>query len=518
MKSRRLSTTVLVLVPLALGILSGCSGGDNGNPDSLPGTPDTTTGSVQIDATAGGANNPDPNDPAKKYTYFNLDTAQVVELSDADAAVNGAWHIAFKRTSIKLNGGVSGPGAVKGAIADARDDFYDAMTGDPDVPVFTNATANSELAAFNTVTSTEGLSFAEDRNIPYIKGDGTRNGWWLYSGPPDHIISANPDQWWLIRSAAANSYVKFHVTNIVQASRDITLTLFIQGVADDAFSTTAIPWTAAIGATGGSKCFDIDTAMEVDCSMTGWDIKAEVAGQAWNIRTNGGVSGSGSGSAFGPFDDTGITGYVSGTTSPGGASIKAMYGQDSAGGLFADNTWYAYNVLSQSPPVLWSNYRVYAIDTGTNFHKLQILGYYDQAGVSGNYTFRHASVAGQNRFETVNVVLNEWAVTPDKNTINAGPVNFSVTNTGPTDVHEFVIIKTDLAANSLPIDANGNVDENSTNITIIGEIEDIAVAANARATFNLEPGNYVLMCNIWDVGEQEAHFTEGMYAAFTVVQ
>jgi len=512
MKSRRLSTATRMLVPLALGVLSGCGDGNNNSPNPLP----DTTGSIQIDATAGGVNNPDLNDPARKYTYFNLDTAQVVELSDADAAVSGAWHIAFKRTSIKLNDGVSGPGAVKGAIADARDNFYDAVTGNPDTPALTKATASSELAAFNAVTSTRDLSFVEDRNVPYIRGDGTDNGWWRYSGPPNHIISANPDQWWLIRSAAANSYAKFHVTNIIQDSREISLELFIQGVTDNTFSTTAIPWTATIGAAGGSKCFDIDVATEVDCSETEWDIRAEVVGQAWNIRINGGVSGSGNGGAFGPFDSTAINGYVSGTTSPGGTGIKERYGQDSAGGLFRDNTWYAYNILNQSPPVLWSNYRVYVIDTGTGFYKLQILGYYNQAGVSGNYTFRYAPVAGQSRFETVNVALSEWAVTSDKNTVNAGPVNFNITNNGPGDAHEFVIVKTALAADSLPVNANGSMNENGTDVTIIGEIEDIAVATNAQATFNLEPGNYVLICNIRDEDKQEAHFSNGMYTAFTV--
>jgi len=390
-KSRKPLTMLWVLIPLAL---SGCGGGNSGStPNASNNPPSNTTDSVQIEATAGGFSTA-PSDPANKYTYFNLGTGQVVDLSDADATASGAWHIAFKRANIKLNGGVSGPGAVQGAVVDAQDDFYDAATGDPVDSVFLNASANSELAAFNPVTSADGLSFAEDRNIPYITGDGSSDGWWLYSGPPDHIVSANPDQWWLIKSAAADSYAKFHVTNIVQASREITLDLFIQGAVDSAFSEAATSWTAAIGAAGGSKCFDIDTAVEVDCIMgaADWDLKVEVAGQAWNIWTNGGVSGNASGGAFGPFDTTTIADYVSGTASPGGTNISRMYGQDSAGGLFKDNTWYAYSLQGNNK--LWPNYRVYAIDTGTGFYKLQILSYYDQAGVSGNYTIRYAPVTG----------------------------------------------------------------------------------------------------------------------------
>lgn len=389
-----------LLMPLAGVMLSGCGGG-GGN---IPATPPANTGSnhnppagttvtVQIDATAGGFG-AGPGDPANKYTYFNFDTGREVDLDDASAVTSGAWHIAFKRTSIRLNGGVSGPGAVQGAIADAQNDFYDAVTGEPNVSVFTNATADSELAAFDAVTSADGLTFEQDRYVPYIRGDGTSEGWWLYAGPPTHAISANPDQWWLVRSAAADSYAKFHVTDIVQPSRDITLELFIQGAADSAFPATPTAWTAAIGASGGSKCFDIDSAAEVNCASPGWDIKVEVAGRDWKIWTNGGVSGSGGGGAFGPFDTAAIAAYASGTVNPGGVDITGMYRQDSAGGLFKDNTWYAYNILKVSPPVLWPNYRVYVIDTGSGFFKLQLLSYYDQAGVSGNYTVRYAPVTG----------------------------------------------------------------------------------------------------------------------------
>ncbi len=509
---------------LAMLVMAGCGGGGgngnqtpnaNNNQPANPGnSPSNATVTVQIDATAGGFG-ADPNDPANKYTYFNLDSGQVVDISDADAAVSGAWHMAFKRANIKLNGGVSGPGAARGAVADAQEDFYDAA-GEPNVSVFTNATPESELAAFEAVTSADGLTFVKDRYIPYIKGDGTADGWWFYSGPPLHTVSANPDQWWLIKSAAGDSYAKFHVTDIVQASRDITLELFIQGAAASAFSTTATTWTAAIGAGGGSKCFDIDSAAEVDCATAAadWDLKVEVAGRAWNIWTNGGISGSGSGGAFGPFDATTAANYASGTTSPGGRDIRRMYRQDSVGGIFKDNTWYAYSLQKNNK--LWPNYRVYAVDTGTGFFKVQLLSYYDQAGVSGNYTVRYAPLTGTSRFETVSVALTEWAVTPDKVTVDSGPVRFTVANDGPADSHEFVVIKTDLAPDKLPVDANGNVDENGAGITIVGEIEGLAVGANAQAVFDLEPGNYVLICNIWDAGEQEAHYSMGMRTAFEV--
>ncbi len=517
--------TCSILVLFSAGVLLACGGGGD-NPSLPPGnnaSPDDTDKAItqQIDARAGGSG-AEPDNPANKYTYFNLATNAVVELTDAQADTSGDWHIGFKRFNLKLNSGVSGPSGVKGAVADVQDDFYETADDDepsPIVSIFSNATPDSERAAFDAVTRADGLSFVEDRNVPYIKGDGTNKGWWLYA-PSTRAISANADKWWLIKSAAGDSYAKFNVTNIAQVSRDITLDLYIQGATDSVFSTAVTSWTAAIGGAGGSKCFDIDAATEVDCTTaaTDWDVKVEISadGRDWNIWTNGGVSGSGRGGAFGSFDAAGANGYVSGTSGPGGASITRFYRADSAGGLFADNTWYAYNVLNQSPPLLWPNYRVYAIDTGTVQYKLQILSYYDDAGTSGMITFRYASLTETSRVETVAVALTEWAVTPNKTTVNAGPVTFNVTNDGPVDVHEFVIIKTDLAPGSLPVDSEGNVDENGAGITLVGEIENLAVGADAQATFNLEPGNYVLICNIWDAGEQEAHYAEGMRVAFEV--
>jgi len=392
-----------ILVPtsmvLALGVLSGCDpGGDNvSSIDPVVRGSSASPATViekQVDATAGGRGAA-PGDAVNKYTYFDLDNGEVVNLTDVQAKTNLEWDVAFKRTNFKLNGGVSGEGTVEGSVADAQDEFYDAA-GDPVNSVFINASAGSELESFNAISDFSDLSFEKDRNIPYIKGDGSSAGWWLYSGEPSYAVSANADKWWLVKSAAAkndvNSYAKFHVTDIVQASRDITLELFIQGVSDDVFPTTPTTWTANIGAAGGSKCYDIDAAAEVACSTsaTDWDIKVEVVGQKWNIWTNGGVSGSGTGAAFGPFDSTEEVDYVSGTVNSAGTSLSRMYGRDSAGGVFKDNSWYAYNLQENNK--LWPNYRVYAIDTGTAKFKFQVLSFYDDAGASGWIKFRYVGL------------------------------------------------------------------------------------------------------------------------------
>jgi uncharacterized cupredoxin-like copper-binding protein len=117
---------------------------------------------------------------------------------------------------------------------------------------------------------------------------------------------------------------------------------------------------------------------------------------------------------------------------------------------------------------------------------------------------------------TVEVKLQEWAVGTDVNTAPPGAVTFAVSNIGPEDVHEFVVIKTDLSLIALPTDANGAVNEEGGGVEVIGEIEDVAVGASEELTVTLAPGAYVLICNIYDDTEKEAHYQQGMRTSFTV--
>jgi uncharacterized cupredoxin-like copper-binding protein len=117
---------------------------------------------------------------------------------------------------------------------------------------------------------------------------------------------------------------------------------------------------------------------------------------------------------------------------------------------------------------------------------------------------------------SVSVTLQEWAVATDVQSAPGGAITFAVTNEGPADPHEFVVIKTDLPFIDLPTDDQGVVDEAGGEMEIMGEIEDIAVGAGGELTLTLEPGAYALICNIYDEAETEAHYEMGMRTGFTV--
>jgi len=74
--------------------------------------------------------------------------------------------------------------------------------------------------------------------------------------------------------------------------------------------------------------------------------------------------------------------------------------------------------------------------------------------------------------------VQEFAVIPDTTSAPAGEVTFTVTNAGPDDVHEFVVVKTDLAPEALPTESNGSVDEAGEGIEPVDEIEDILQEAD----------------------------------------
>ncbi len=120
----------------------------------------------------------------------------------------------------------------------------------------------------------------------------------------------------------------------------------------------------------------------------------------------------------------------------------------------------------------------------------------------------------------VNVTLQEFAVVPDTASVPAGTVTFAATNKGPDDVHELVVIKTDLGPLDLPTDADGKVLEDGAGMEVIGEVEDVAIGATAEFSLDLTVGKYLLICNILQTepdGSLESHYKMGMVATFEVI-
>jgi uncharacterized cupredoxin-like copper-binding protein len=112
----------------------------------------------------------------------------------------------------------------------------------------------------------------------------------------------------------------------------------------------------------------------------------------------------------------------------------------------------------------------------------------------------------------VDVSLTTYVITLSTDSVKAGEVVFHVTNNATDLVHEFVIFKTDLPEDQLPLTAENIVDEAGAGITFINEVEDVEQGTSKDLTVTLEPGRYVLLCNT----AENNHYTRGMHIVFTV--
>lgn len=108
----------------------------------------------------------------------------------------------------------------------------------------------------------------------------------------------------------------------------------------------------------------------------------------------------------------------------------------------------------------------------------------------------------------VDVTLRDFSIHSSLSTVNAGPIAFNVYNQGPA-THEFVVVRTDLPADRLPIATDGlSVDEDA--LARVGEISDVNISTSEALDLRLPPGRYVFFCNL------EGHYLGGMHLAFVV--
>ena len=117
----------------------------------------------------------------------------------------------------------------------------------------------------------------------------------------------------------------------------------------------------------------------------------------------------------------------------------------------------------------------------------------------------------------VPVTLDEWSVTVEGDSVEAGDVRFVIDNTGD-EAHELVVVQAD-AADELPV-ADGQVVEDELPAgAFIGEVEAFPAGDSCEGSFELTAGRYVLFCNIVeeeDDGQVESHFEQGMHTTLEV--
>lgn len=98
----------------------------------------------------------------------------------------------------------------------------------------------------------------------------------------------------------------------------------------------------------------------------------------------------------------------------------------------------------------------------------------------------------------------------DRSTIHAGKVTLRATNESKSMIHEVIVVRDTGGLLPYAEDA-GKLVESQINPKPLGEVSDLDPGKTGEKSFDLTPGNYLLICN------QPQHFMRGMWARLKVV-
>lgn len=314
--------------------------------------PQFEPGEVQLDASS-----------ATDFAYLSLETGNVVSIADPSTSTD--WDIAIRRFSVKLNGGVAGPGGVTasslGTHADATSD---------EVLAFTPATGES---AFDAVTeeSIAGATFTADGLIEDATGS------WFRFSPQAGTLVANPGAAWRVREADGG-YALFRVS-VLQMAGQAPLGATIEYRHQASSGTLGATGTVAISFAQGAGHVDLSAGAVVQPNGCNWDLRIT---PAFAIEFNTACSAG----SF-PLDAT--EDFTALATASGAAEfgpfLSAISGAipntvDDAAGIF----WY--NILGDNR--LSPTFNVFLVKRGEAVYKVQVTDYYSATGASGFPTIR----------------------------------------------------------------------------------------------------------------------------------
>ena len=119
-----------------------------------------------------------------------------------------------------------------------------------------------------------------------------------------------------------------------------------------------------------------------------------------------------------------------------------------------------------------------------------------------------------------------WAVSATPSATEEKKVTFNISNISRFIPHQFIVIKTDLAADALPRLGPGlGVDESKVDVvarfqspgTATQPPDTLAAGQSAALSAKLKNGNYVLICNLDPKGVPfRSHYDQGMRTGFRV--
>jgi hypothetical protein len=331
-----------------LSLLSACGSDDPTAPIN------TSTATITVDASQG-------------FAYVKLgEEAQLVTV--ADPASSSAWDLGLFATTVTTNGGSAGPGGVTIHCLCAN-----ASATSSQIQGFT---AENQLAAFEAVTAAQipaEAQFSGDSLAPAI------SGWFTASGAQ---ATANTTRSWIVRRGTSTVTLgKLRVTSLQNVSAQnagvVTFEYALQPAPGAAFGAVV---QRTVDVRNGPVYYDLTAGAPSTASGT-WDLRFS----GFEIRANGGVSGSGSVMAV--PDNT--TPFALIDASYAATAPVVAYKRDAYSGVFTSQPWYQYNVTGTDNQI-WPLFNVYLVRRGGEVYKVQLTSYYGLDGASRQITLRYA--------------------------------------------------------------------------------------------------------------------------------
>ena len=344
---------------------------------------------------------PEGDTPADVSAYAALDAASdttqaaKLDLASGQTVADESWQVAYQKyVGFKLNGGISGTGNVEGCIANQYTALFDD-DGNPVQSEFEALTLDTTTEAFEAVNKASCTDFSQDTLKTVINLSD-----WLSadysSGAPVYSALDEPQNGWIIKSASADAatgshaYARVKIKSVDVSFGATTSRKLIFGV--EQWDTTTESFSDAVDSpemdfSDERAYWDLETNTVVTASDD-WDLSVVVNEMSYDLQTNAGASGTGSGGV-----GTLLVDDASAVTNPTDTDQVYRYFADSAVGILAEPGDYGplqYNVGGEHK--MWPTFTTYLIKDDENYYKMQVVSNYGEDGTaaSSNLYIRYA--------------------------------------------------------------------------------------------------------------------------------
>jgi len=301
------------------------------------------------------------------FAYLRFEGDSAVEV--VAPASEAEWDLAFRRYTVRLNGGVGGSKGVTG--------FNLANNATADTAAFLSFTAGNQLGAFTAVAAAD------------VPGDGsfTSEGLgpdfasWFRFDPFSNGLVANPQAAWKV-ARAGSGHALVRVARIVATQSTLDSVTFEWRLADSNGDLGAVQ-QLTVGTTGGLNAVDFSTATAVAGSGCGWDVSADVT---FLVSVSGGC-----GTGTFPLDASeSFTAVTRADDAPAYGPFLARISGPIPSSFSDPEAPFLYDLAGDQR--LTPTFNIYLIKVGSTVYKIQLTGYYSDTGASGYPTVRFARV------------------------------------------------------------------------------------------------------------------------------